>query len=199
MLTSRRFAQRAMTDHRTDTQLIEACLAGDSAAWSSLVERYQRLVYSVALRQGLSAEDADDVFQTVFVILLGKLDTCRDRERLGSWLVTITRREAWRVLRERAAHAATAGDEQQMAAQPAAEPAPETTFQEMEEQDLIRQAMERLGSRCRRLLQYLFYTQERPSYAEIGRELGMPEGSIGPTRARCLEQLKSILAQLGFQ
>jgi len=188
-----------MTDYRTDTQLIDACLAGDRAAWDRLVERYQRLVYSVALRQGLSAEDADDVFQAVFVILLGKLDTCRDRERLGSWLTTITRREAWRVLRERAAHAGAAGDEQELAAQAAAEPPPEAALQELEEQDLIRQAMERLGTRCRRLLWQLFYTQERPSYADIARELGMPEGSIGPTRARCLEQLKAILAQLGFR
>ena len=188
-----------MTDHRTDTQLIEACLAGDRTAWNRLVERYQRLVYSVALRQGLSADDADDVFQTVFVILLGKLDTCRDRERLGSWLVTITRREAWRVLRERAAHANTTHDEQELATQPAAEPPPEAAFQELEEQDLIRQAIDRLGSRCRRLLWHLFYTQDRPSYADIARELGMPEGSIGPTRARCLEQLKGILEQLGFR
>ncbi len=188
-----------MTDHRTDAQLIEACLAGDSAAWSSLVERYQRLVYSVALRQGLSAEDADDVFQAVFVILLGKLDTCRDRERLASWLTTITRREAWRVLRERAAHSGTDGDDQAVLASPAAAAPPEATLQELEEQDLIRQAMERLGSRCRRLLHRLFYSQDHPSYADIARELGMPEGSIGPTRARCLEQLRGILAQLGFR
>lgn len=187
-----------MTDNRADTQLIEACLAGDGAAWNRLVERYQRLVYSIALRQGLTAEDADDVFQAVFVILLGKLDTCRDHERLGSWLTTITRREAWRVLRERVAREGTAGDEDALVARPAADPPPEAVFQEMEEQDLIRQAMDRLGGRCRRLLWHLFYSHEHPSYADIARELSMPEGSIGPTRARCLERLKATLAQLGF-
>ncbi|HPL29069.1 MAG TPA: sigma-70 family RNA polymerase sigma factor, partial [Anaerolineae bacterium] len=129
-----------MGDYCTDSQLIAACLAGDGAAWSCLVERYQRLVYSIALRQGLTAEDADDVFQAVFVILLGKLDTCRDHERLGSWLTTITRREAWRVLRERARHEGAA-DEDVLAEYPAAEPLPEATLQQMEEQHLIRQAM----------------------------------------------------------
>ncbi len=186
-----------MADYHTDGQLIAACLDGDARAWNELVQRYQRLVYSIALRQGLPAEDAEDVFQAVFVILLGKLDTCRDHKRLASWLTTITRREAWRVKRERAAELDAAG-EKALAAQPAIEQTPEAVLQEMEEQDLIRQAMERLGPRCRRLLRRLFYTPERPSYADIARELQMPEGSIGPTRARCLERLRAILQQMGF-
>ncbi len=185
-----------MTDYRTDSQLIAACLAGDGAAWNQLVERYQRLVYSVALRQGLTAEDAEDVFQAVFVILLGKLDTCRDHDRLAGWLTTITRREAWRVQRERAAHAQGAGEA--LATQPSVEPSPESAVQQMEEQDVVRQAVERLGPRCRLLLRRLFYSGEQPSYADIAREFGMPEGSIGPTRARCLERLRAILERMGF-
>jgi len=186
-----------MVDYRTDSQLIEACLAGDAQAWAQLVERYQRLVYSIAMRQGLSPEDADDVFQTVFTILLDKLGTCRERERLGAWLTTIARRESWRVARER--HSRTDPDgAEALEAHPAPGPLPDTIVERLEDQNLIRQALDRLGDRCRSLLWHLFYDHEPPSYAELAEQLAMPEGSIGPTRARCLERLRGILKTLGF-
>ncbi len=187
----------AMADNRADSELVEGCLAGDGQAWAQLVGRYQRLVYSVALRHGLSPEDADDVFQAVFTILLGKLETCRDRRRLGAWLVTITRREAWRVARGRNSSLGNGSDEL-LEARAAAEPLPEAIFEQLEEQDLIRQALEQLGEPCRRLLEHLFYRQQPLSYAEIAQQLAMPEGSIGPTRARCLAKLRDILASLGL-
>ncbi len=186
-----------MTDRRTDPQLIDACLAGDAQAWAQLVERYQRLVYSVALRLGLSAEDADDVFQAVFLILLDKLDTCRNRERLGAWLTTIARREAWRVARKRISQGDGQGDGL-LESRPDGDPPPDALFEQLEEQTLLRQALGRLGGRCRNLLWHLFYRQEPLSYAEIARQLTMPEGSIGPTRARCLQQLRQVLESLGF-
>ena len=187
-----------MVDYRTDPQLIEACLAGDAQAWAQLVARYQRLVYSIAVRHGLSGQDADDVFQAVFMILLDKLDTCRDRHRLGAWLTTITRREALRVARQGAAPLDVGGD-QILEARPAHEPPPDAILERLEEQDLIRQALDRLGDRCRRLLQRLFYVPDVPSYADIAEEFAMPEGSIGPTRARCLERLRGILSEMGFE
>jgi len=186
-----------MADDRTDPELIEACLAGEAQAWAQLVERYQRLVYSVAMRHGLSADDADDAFQSVFAILLSKLETCRDQRRLGAWLTTITRREAWRILRQRAASVYAPGEglPEDLSA---AEPPPEAVIERLEEQDLIRQALDRLDGRCRQLLWHLFYTPEQLSYAEIARQLAMPEGSIGPTRARCLLRLRRILRSMGF-
>lgn len=187
-----------MDDHRTDPQLVEACLAGDAQAWTQLVGRYQRLVYSVALRHGLAPDDAEDVLQAVFTILLGKLGTCRDRERLGAWLVTITRREAWRVARARNSSIG-AGSDELLEARAGAEPLPEDLCEQLEEQNLIRQALEQLGAPCRRLLEHLFYRQEPLPYAEIAQQLAMPEGSIGPTRARCLAKLRTILASLGLR
>jgi RNA polymerase sigma factor (sigma-70 family) len=186
-----------MTDERDDPQLINACLAGDSEAWAELVERYQRLVYSVAMRHGLSPEDADDAFQAVFMILLDKLDTCRNQDRLGSWLTTITRREAWRIARQRGARVYAPGDSALEGLTPS-EPPPDSMIEKMEEQQLIRQAMGRLGERCRRLLWHLFYAPEHLSYADIAEQLAMPEGSIGPTRARCLKRLRRILRSMGF-
>ena len=187
-----------MADQRTDSELINACLAGDSEAWAELVERYQRLVYSVAMRSGLSPEDADDTFQAVFMILLNKLETCRHQDRLGAWLTTITRREAWRVARQRGARVYAPGDDVLENLTPP-EPPPDSVIEQIEEQHLIRQAMGRLGERCRRLLWHLFYAPEPLSYAEIAKQLAMPEGSIGPTRARCLKRLRRILRSMGFR
>lgn len=187
-----------MSDYRTDPELIAACLQGDGQAWAELVARYQRLVYSIALRQGLAEEEADDVFQTVFMILLGKLDTCRNQERLGAWLTTITRREVWRVTRQRE-HALKVDDDTILDNLSAAEPPPEAVVEHVEEQNLIRQALARLDGRCRRLLWHLFYPHEPLSYAEIAERLAMPQGSIGPTRARCLVNLRHILRSMGYE
>ena len=82
--------------YRSDPRLIQACLAGDEVAWSELVEKYERLVLSVARKCGLSDTDADDVFQIVFTILYRRLEARTDQTRLSSWLITTTYRESWR-------------------------------------------------------------------------------------------------------
>lgn len=187
-----------MSNYRTDPELVAACLQGDEEAWAELVERYQRLVYSIAMRHGLAPEEADDVLQGVFIILLDKLDTCRDRERLSAWLTTITRREAWRVASERKRMVGPAVEDITYRLEDNGPP-PEAVIEQIERQDTIRQALDRLGGRCRRLLWHLFYPQEPLSYAEIAERLAMPQGSIGPTRARCLEQLRRILRSMGYE
>jgi RNA polymerase sigma factor (sigma-70 family) len=87
--------------HSNDATLIRACLAGEQSAWNTLVERYSRLVYSVPRKLGLSDNDADDIFQVVFGIVLRKLETLRDHDRLAAWLIRTTHREAYRLLRSR--------------------------------------------------------------------------------------------------
>src|SRR5512140_2437566 len=84
-----------------DPTLIEACLKGSSQAWEVLLVRYQRLIYSIPLRYGLPEHDANDVFQNVSVLLWENLERIRDRARLGAWLVITTRRECWRMMRQR--------------------------------------------------------------------------------------------------
>lgn len=79
-----------------DRILVECCLAGDKGAWTLLLEKYERLIYGVALRQGLNETQAGDVFQNVALLLLQRLEQVRDIERLAGWLTTVTRREAWR-------------------------------------------------------------------------------------------------------
>src|ERR671922_1066209 len=85
----------------TDPELIEACLKGSSQAWEALLVRYQRLIYSIPMRYGLAEQDANDIFQNVSLLLWENLGRVRDRARLGAWLIITTRRECWRMIRQR--------------------------------------------------------------------------------------------------
>jgi RNA polymerase sigma factor (sigma-70 family) len=180
-----------------DAGLIEACLEGDGQAWEALLVRYQRLIYSIPLRYGLPEHDANDVFQNVSVSLWENLGHIRDHARLGAWLVITTRRECWRMFRQRRQHAATpqgdALDENISAGLHS-----EDEILALEQQSQVRAAIESLESPCRELLTMLFYTDPRPAYSEIAQSLTLPEGSIGPTRSRCLGKMMKILEDMGF-
>lgn len=186
-----------MPSAHTDAELIRACIEGEAWAWSALVERYQRLVYSIPLRAGLAQEDAEDVFQTVFTLLLEHLHSIRDSQGLGKWLITTAKRESWSISRKRARES----NESELTIQGVSE---DTLYDARNEeaswvdQALIRYGVEQLGARCKELLQLLYYDPGEPSYEEISRRLGIPVGSIGPNRARCLAKLRGILRDMGW-
>jgi len=180
-----------------DPELIKACLKGDGQAWEALLVRYQRLVYSIPLRYGLPEHDANDVFQNVSLLLWENLERIRDRERLGAWLVITTRRECWRMLR-RGGQNETISDEMNLVENLAGGKHSEDEFLELERQSQVRAAIGYLESPCRELLTLLFYVEPRPAYSEISKSLTLPEGSIGPTRSRCLEKMMKILENMGF-
>jgi RNA polymerase sigma factor (sigma-70 family) len=182
----------------SDETLLLACRRGDAAAWEKLVMRYQRLLYTIPRRAGLSEDLSADVFQSVFAKLLEHLDRIEQPARIRAWLVTTARREAWRAMRRERAVLSLArqddaedkSDEEQV---PDNAPLPEQVLLRLEEQHAVRAAVEALDERCRRLLKLLFYQPEPPTYTEIAFALDMPEGSIGPTRARCLQKLRRLL------
>jgi RNA polymerase sigma factor (sigma-70 family) len=178
-----------------DPELIEACLKGSSQAWEALLVRYQRLIYSIPLRYGLPEHDANDIFQNVSLLLWENLGRIRDRARLGAWLVITTRRECWRMLRQRRKDG---GDAEALDKNLSAGTPSEDEFLALERQSQVRAAIEHLEEPCRELLTLLFYVVPRPAYSEIARSLTVPEGSIGPTRSRCLEKLMKILEEMGF-
>lgn len=180
-----------------NAELIEACLKGNSQAWEALLVRYQRLIYSIPLRYGLAVPDADDIFQNVSLLLLENLARLRDRQQLGAWLATTTRRECWRVLRQQQ-QVILFSSTKDLGEQIPGGQRTDEEFLKLERQSIIRSAVDLLGISCRHLLMLLFYAEPRPSYAEISRTLRLPEGSIGPTRARCLAKLMKILDQVGF-
>jgi RNA polymerase sigma factor (sigma-70 family) len=178
-----------------DETLVHACQRGDAAAWEALVARYQRLVYSIPRRAGLNDDQAADVFQHVFATLVEKLDAIEQPDRIGAWLVTTARRETWRVSRwtRMAPAALEVPDAESDTKLPDDAPLPVDVIVRMEVQHAVRTAVAALDERCRTLLQLLFYTPEPPPYADIAAALGTSEGSIGPTRARCLQKLRRLL------
>ena len=183
----------------TDKQLVLACRRDDEAAWEALVRRYQRLIYAIPQRAGLNDDQAAEVFQDVFTTLLEKLDGIEQPERIHAWLVTTARRKTWRVIthERQLVRAMPAGDEvaidDSLLHLPDNAPLPDEILLRLEEEHRVRAALFAMDERCRRLLQLLYYDREQPSYAEIAAKLGVPEGSIGPTRARCLKKLTRLL------
>lgn len=181
-----------------DEALLLACRCGDATAWETLVTRYQRLIYTIPRRFGLDDDLCADVFQRTFTLLWQNLDRIEQPRRVRAWLVTTARREAARVARRQSKVAPLdPGDEdraesyQPELVDPA--PLPDTLFLQLEEQQIVRMRVAALDKRCAHLLTLLFYGPTPPSYAEVATALGIPEGSIGPTRARCLQKLRRLL------
>ncbi|MBK8903196.1 MAG: sigma-70 family RNA polymerase sigma factor [Anaerolineaceae bacterium] len=176
------------------TQLVEACRQQDYLAWNELVTRYERLVYTVPLRYGLPQAEAEDVFQTVWLALLNHLDALEQPERVAAWLVTTARRETWS-RRRGADFERDAGVTVEQLDNPNEEDTSEEMMVQYERQTAVRRALSRLEERCQRLLKLLYYTTEKPEYTTIANELDIPVGSIGPTRARCLEKLRKEMEE----
>ena len=182
-----------------DARLVARCRAGEAAAWRALVQRYQRLVNAIVTRTGLDGHTAADVFQTVFQRLYEHLPTLSQPERLQAWIVTTARREALRELRRHARHESLdAGDGEDdgpgLAERLADEgPRAEEQLAELQQLDLLRDALERLDTRCRELLLLVFRADDEAlDYDEIAQRMNMPRGSLGPTRGRCLDKLRRL-------
>lgn len=184
----------------TNTELIQGCRRGDSAAWETLIERYQRLVYSIPRRAGLDEDRSAEVFQRVFGKLVEYLDRIEQPDRIGAWLATTARREMWRLnQRESATQPLNVGDDSDDETSPLPDdaPLPDEVVLRLEEQHTVRLAVAALDERCRRLLTLLFYRLDPPPYTEVAAALQVSEGSIGPTRIRCLQKLRRLLNSLG--
>lgn len=174
----------------TTAALVEAASKGDEEAWSELVERFAGLVWSVARSHGLSEADAADVCQTTWLRLVEHLDRLRQPELVASWLVTSARRESLRTLRHSGREVPTeeieSADSDDERWPPPGSQTPDERHQ------ALWQAFAQLTQRCRMLLR-VWATASDLSYGQIATGLGIPVGSVGPTRARCLEQLRRIL------
>ncbi len=178
---------------RTDQDLVDACLLGDEEAWSALVSRYRGLMYSVPLRFGLRGDRADEVFQRTCVSMLRALRTVREVKRLAGWVSATAANHARMCLREERGRItvepeAIASRDEDVA----------TDLRRLEDAQILGTALERLDDRCRGLIDALFFAPGRVSYREISRRFDLPIGSIGPTRARCLEKLRRLLREAGF-
>lgn len=179
----------------SDKELIMGCRQGDEAAWEQLVSRYERLVYTIPIRYGLTPSEVDDVFQSVWMALIKHVDTLRRPDRIGAWLVTTARRECWE--RRRGAdfkRSVSSNLETLLVDRDGGELTPEEVVAVFRQHEALREAIECLDERCRKLLWHLYYDSTIPSYADIAEKMNMPIGSIGPLRARCLKKLRKILS-----
>lgn len=178
-------------------ELLARADAGDQTAWSAIVDRYTNLLWSVARAYRLDSADAADVVQTAWLRLVENLGRIHDPERLPGWLVTTARRECLRILKR--AGRELVGDADDAALEIADEQAPalDTRLLEDERDVELWRCFARLPQRCQQLLRVLMAT-EPPAYAEVSAALGMPVGSIGPTRMRCLDRLRQLTREAGY-
>jgi RNA polymerase sigma factor (sigma-70 family) len=172
---------------------LSACLdrarAGERAALHEVVRELNPLLWHVARAQGLSAEDAADVVQTAWLELVRQLDDIRSGQALTAWLVTITRREAWR-LRSRSLRQVP--DDAIFEELTDRDPEPGEALLTDERDRVLWRQFQRLPDRCRRLLRIVAEV-DRPDYALVAQAMRMPQGSVGPTRGRCLAKLRRLL------
>lgn len=185
-------------------QLVTRAADGDEAAWQRLVELFSGLVWSVTRAFRLANADAADVFQTTWLRLAEHIRRIDHPDRVGAWLATAARRECLQYLRS-SGRAIPTDDLHRLEGTPVLDnPAEEAILAaEREQEDAARavalwRAVDRLPARCHELLRVLMASPP-PSYAEVAAALGLPVGSIGPTRARCLRTLRENLAASGIR
>ena len=179
-----------------DPELIARCLKGDDLAWETLILRYRRLIYSIPVKFNFTSADASDVFQSVCLKLIEHLHELKDETKVSSWLITTTTRQCIHVRFQRTRESPGGDDFEE----PAATDANVEEIQiQAQSQQVVRDAVERLPERCRRLLEMLYFETANPSYEEIAKTMNMPVASIGPTRARCLEKLRTVFRRKGIQ
>ena len=178
--------------YRSDEELLQACRCGDARAWEELLDKYERLVFSIPLSYGLSREDAADITQLTFTIFLQSVESLRPDSRLGSWLATVARRHTWRLLaKNRQESPVREGDLSEALA--LVDPKSHGHQERWELVEWLHQGLNRIGERCRELLIALYFDPQEPSYTDVAQQMDMPVGSVGPTRARCLKRLRDAL------
>jgi RNA polymerase sigma factor (sigma-70 family) len=180
--------------HDDLSQLVRAAAEGDQQAWDALVVRFAGLLWSISRRFWLSEADAADACQMTWLKLLEHLDSIKDPARLPGWLSTTCQRECLALLR-RSGRTVPVSDEGFLDARSAPSEGTDHPILVADTYQTLWTAFGRLNERCQRLLRVLIADAEEgpPSYQGAADTLGMPVGSLGPTRARCLDRLRKLL------
>jgi RNA polymerase sigma factor (sigma-70 family) len=165
--------------------LVSAARSGDNLAWTQLVDRFERMLRSVARSYRLSPHDVDDAVQATWIKLYEHIDQIRDHNAIAGWLATTVRRESLRLLQTHVRENLTEDLELTSTDQ---HDTPEHVLLTAERQDVLQRALATLPDRQRRLMT-LIATDAASDYRQISSALDMPIGSIGPIRARSLARL----------
>lgn len=177
---------------RQSATLFQRWRAGDTLALDELVRALSPVLWQVVRAYRLDHGQAEDVVQSTWLALVRNADSISDPTAVGSWLTTTARREAWRQTR-RSRQADLMDDDVLERSTPRARSAEEAAI-EQDSNDRLWAGVSRLSERCQRLLRVIAFS-DHPDYAGLATELGMPIGSIGPTRGRCLDKLKTLLRE----
>jgi RNA polymerase sigma factor (sigma-70 family) len=190
---------RALDAHvgpRNDRELVAACLSGDEQAWSELIDRYNRLIFSIPLKQGLSRDEAADIFQAVCLDLVTELPRLRDPQALPAWLIQTTLHKVSKWRRRNDRYVPDEGTHTENAPAPEAD-MPDALIREVQQSQALRDAVAGLSDRCQRMVQMLFFETPARPYKDVASALGVATGSIGFLRSRCLDRLRSTLEGVG--
>jgi RNA polymerase sigma factor (sigma-70 family) len=178
--------------------LVRECRDGNQAAWSTLIEKYKNLIFSVPIKFGLSRDDSADVFQAVCLNLLSDLPNLREPRALPKWLMQTTYHKCllWKKQRLTLLEDTTPTEESEV---PAVEQLPDELLQQLEREQLLRETIGSLSPRCARMVRMLFFEDPPRPYQDVAKELGIATGSIGFIRGRCLKKLRQQLDAEGFR
>jgi RNA polymerase sigma factor (sigma-70 family) len=177
---------------------VKAAAAGDQRAWDLLVDRFAGLVWAICREHRLSDSDAADTVQLTWLRLLENLGRIRDPQRLAGWLATTCRRECLAVLRQSKTTVPTTADSLDLVM--GGSGAADQDVLATEQRAILWQAFTRLSDWCQQVLRALILDAEDgpPSYRLVAAQLQTPVGGLGPTRARCLSQLRKLLDSSGI-
>jgi RNA polymerase sigma factor (sigma-70 family) len=182
----------------TDTRLVRECLSGNEEAWSALVDKYKNLIFSIPIKYGLSRDDAADIFQAVCLEAIAELPHLREPRALPKWLMQVAAHKSFHWKR----HQGRSVELEEGAEPPVTgelPPGADEILHQAEQEQLLRQTIAELPSRCQELVRMLFFDPSAPAYEDVARNLGVATGSIGFIRGRCLQKLKTRLEALGFK
>lgn len=172
-------------------ELVRAAQNHDPTAWDELVTRHTGLLMSITRDYRMSASDASDAVQSAWLRLLEHLGKIENPDSVTAWLATTTRRECLRLIALRR-RTVLAGEDAALLEPDQDVPDPSSRLAAEEDALAVRQALDTLPHRWRRLMELLM-ADPPTSYEEISRTLPIPIGSIGPTRKRCLQRLRVMV------
>jgi RNA polymerase sigma factor (sigma-70 family) len=182
---------------KPDREIVQGCLQGREEDWNLLIDKYKNLIFSIPIRYGFSREESADIFQSVCLELLHELPKVREPKALPKWLMQVTAHKCFHSKRQR--NRLVSQDDEEVQIPESSVPAQaEIDLREIEEEQILRNAMAELQPRCRELIHMLFYEEPRRPYQQVAESLGLATGSIGLLRQKCLDRLKARLEALGF-
>ena len=188
---------KAAAEWKSDRELVQGCLKGRQDAWNFLIDKYKNLIFSIPIRYGFSREEAADIFQAVWLELIQELPKLREPKALPKWLMQVTAHKCFHTKRQ-ISRTVSRDDEGTEIPETSVPAQAELDLREIEEEQMLREAVAALSPRCRELIHMLFYEEPRRPYQQVASHLGLATGSIGLLRQKCLDQLKKRLDTLGF-